>query len=166
MTAGLRLLSYSSDVKGRRFDAARSADLYAALVEKADARQLVTLLGRLRKEDPAIVAGTAGRIDPARLYRRAAEQGEPTGMREYGLIVLAGASSADAAAEAALWLARASEAGDGPAMVEYAQLLALGIGVPASRDQALVWLNRAAALGVDRAEMLTRTLTLAPGDTQ
>lgn len=161
-TAGLRLLSFASDAKGKAYDPAKAVDLYAGLVEHVDAGQLVTLLERLRKEDDEIVQLAAARIDPARLYQRAAEAGEPAGMREYGLIRL----KDTAPEEAALWISRAAEAGDGEAMVEYAQLLALGIGVETSREEALVWLHRAADQGVERASLLTRSIGVLPGQTQ
>jgi TPR repeat protein len=165
-TAGLRLLNHASDHTGPRHDPLMAADLYAALSEMADPGQLVSLLARLRKDDPAIIALTKDRIDPVRLYLRAAEVGEPVAMREYGLVLLDEAATEAATVEAAGWLGRAAEAGDGQAMVEYAQLLALGVGVPASREDALYWLDLAARTGVEQAERLSKSLNAEKVESQ
>jgi TPR repeat protein len=165
-TAGMRLLGHASHSNGARHDPGQAADLYADLARIADPGQLMSLLSRLRKDDPSIVALTKDRINPAELYLSAAEKGEPVAMREYGLILLDSAQTEDGTAEAASWLARASEAGDGQAMVEYAQLLALGVGVPASRDKALYWLAIAADKGIERAERLSNSLNADKVETQ
>lgn len=157
-TAGMRLLGHASDGKSLRHDPVRAADLYADLSRMADPGQLVSLLARLRKDDPSIITLTRDRIDPAALYLQAATTGEPVAMREYGLILLDSAQTETATSEAADWLARASEAGDGQAMVEYAQLLALGVGVEPSRQDALYWLAIAADKGIERAERLRNSL--------
>lgn len=165
-TAVQRVLSFVAAKGTPEFDPKRAAELYAALVTSGRPDEWVSAISRLDNEDDAIRTIAFRTIKPAEVYRRAAEAGDPIGMREYGLILRDAADSAETVAAAANWLARAAEAGDGRAMIEYAETLAYGIGVEQSPETALVWLERAAALGFQDADRLVRSRNLKTTETQ
>lgn len=161
-TAIHRLLDVFSRVGAPKFDAARAADLYVALVERSPPQDIPRALARLAVSQKDIQAAAYGRLDVPKLYRVAAESGNPAGMREYGKLLQASAKTATELETATLWISKAAEAGDVPAMLTYADALAFGLGAPASREDALVWLQKAADSGNTDASAKVRSLMLQP----
>lgn len=161
-TAIHRLLDVYGDDSGPQFDAETAADLYVALVERSQPKDIPRALSRLAVAPATIQQSAYARLDVPKLYRTAAEAGNPAGMREYGKLLQVNAKSAAELEASTVWIAKAAEAGDIPAMLNYADALAFGLGVPASRDEALVWLQKAAAAGNSDASTKVRSLTLQP----
>lgn len=165
-TAIQRVLSFVTEEGTPEYSPVRAADLYAALVSTGRPDEWVAAISRLSKENDAIKAIAYQTIRPVDIYRKAADAGDPIGMREYGLMLRDVAKSADVVTESTMWLARAAQAGDGRAMVEYAETLAYGIGIEQAPEQALVWLEKAAALGFKDADRLVRSRRLDTAESQ
>lgn len=154
------------DVYGRdgapQFNVAKAADLYVALVQNSQPDDIPRALSRLAVASPTIQESAYARLDVPKLYRTAAEAGNPAGMREYGKLLQVSAKSSAELEASTLWIAKAAEAGDVPAMLTYADALAFGLGIPASRENALVWLQKAADAGNTDASAKVRSLKLQP----
>ena len=161
-TAIHRLLDIYGTVGAPQFSAAKAADLYVALVERSQPKDISRALARLAAASQPIQDSAYARLDVPKLYRTAAEAGNPAGMREYGKLLQLSAKSAPELEASTLWISKAAEAGDVPAMLAYADALAFGLGVPASRDEALVWLEKASDAGNSDASAKVRSLTLQP----
>ncbi|OYU37473.1 MAG: hypothetical protein CFE33_20620 [Pseudorhodobacter sp. PARRP1] len=161
-TAIHRLLDVYGDDRAPLFNAATAADLYVALVENSPPQDIARALSRLAVASSTIKESAYARLDVPKLYRTAADAGNPAGMREYGKLMQVSAKSAAELESSTLWLAKAAKAGDVPAMLSYADALAFGLGVPASRDEALVWLQKAAEAGNTDASAKVRSLKLQP----
>lgn len=165
-TAIHRLLDVYGDDGAPQFDAAKAADLYVALVTNSQPKDIPRALARLAVASRPIQDNAYARLDVPKLYRTAAEAGNPAGMREYGKLMQASAKSAAELESSTQWIAKAAEAGDIPAMLTYADALAFGLGVPASRDDALAWLQKAADAGNTDATAKVRSLMLQPAVSQ
>lgn len=129
------------------YDAARAAKLYGALIALSDPATIPQLLAELTRRDPALAVTVSTSLDLDAMYQKAAEAGNPAGMREYARRLREVAQKPEELATATDWLIRASEAGDAKAMVMLSQAYALGVGIPPSLDLAHSWLQRAADAG-------------------
>ncbi len=78
---------------------------------------------------------------------RAAAEGHPAAMREYGRHFLDGGMGTTARAAAVPWLRRAAEAGDAPAAYFLGEILRWGVGEASRPGEALAWYLRAARGG-------------------
>lgn len=145
------------------FDPDRAAGMIAKALEDGRIGVLGGYLSAYRKADPATRNRIEAQLDMPRVYRVAAESGDPLAMRIHGIALRERAEGAGALAEAMDWLTRAAEGGDTVAMTELGEALAFGIGVAADRDGALDWLERAAEQGSDRAREITRLVALTAG---
>ena len=161
-TAIHRLLDVYGDDGAPQFNALTAADLYVALVERSAPKDIPRALSRLAVASRPIQDNAYARLDVPKLYRTAAEAGNPAGMREYGKLLQVSAKSTAELEASTQWISKAAEAGDVPAMLTYADALAFGLGVPASREDALVWLQKAADAGNTDATAKVRSLTLQP----
>ena len=161
-TAIHRLLDIYGDDGAPQFNASTAADLYVALVERSAPKDIPRALSRLAVASRPIQDNAYARLDVPKLYRTAAEAGNPAGMREYGKLLQVIAKSTVDLEASTQWIFKAAEAGDVPAMLTYADALAFGLGVPASREDALVWLQKAADAGNTDATAKVRSLTLQP----
>ncbi|MDB5665872.1 hypothetical protein [Cypionkella sp.] len=161
-TAIHRLLDVFSRAGAPKFDADRAADLYVALVERSAPQDIPRALARLSVAQKDIQVNAFARLDVPALYRAAADAGNPAGMREYGKLLQASATSADELAASTQWISKAAAAGDVQAMLVYSDSLAFGLGVPPSREDALAWLQKAADAGNADAAVKVRSLMLQP----
>ncbi|MDZ4395110.1 hypothetical protein [Cypionkella sp.] len=165
-TAIHRLLDIYGNASTPQFNAARTADLYVALVERSQPKDIPRALARLAVASQPVQDSAYARLDVPKLYRTAAEAGNPAGMREYGKLLQSTAQSTAELETSTLWISKAADAGDVPAMLAYADALAFGLGVPASRDQAMVWLQKASDAGNTDASAKVRSLMLQPAVSQ
>ena len=161
-TAIHRLLDVYATAGAPQFNAEKAADLYVALVERSQPKDIPRALSRLSVASRAIQDSAYARLDVPSLYRVAAEAGNPAGMREYGKLLQVSAKSNAELEAATQWISKAADAGDVAAMLTYADALAFGLGVPASREEALVWLQKASDSGNADAATKVRSLTLQP----
>ncbi len=165
-TAIHRLLDVYGDAGAPQFNAATAADLYVALVTRSQPKDIPRALSRLAVASKSIQDSAYARLDVPKLYRVAAEAGNPAGMREYGRLLQVSAKSTAELEASTQWISKAAEAGDVPAMLTYADALAFGLGVPASREDALVWLQKASDAGNADATAKVRSLMLQPAVSQ
>jgi TPR repeat protein len=157
-TAVQRLLKLYGVRGDPGYDATRAASLYATLIARSDPATIPELLAELTRRNPALAVTVSTSLDLDTLYQRAAEAGNPAGMREYARHLREVATTKPEMKAATDWLVRASEAGDAKAMVLLSQAYSLGVGIPPSLDLAHKWLQRAADAGEPTALDLVKLL--------
>lgn len=146
-TAVLRLLRIHNDPDQSPVDRARVASLYADLIARSDAAEIIDVLATLARGDNGLRSAVEAQLDLPELYRVGAESGDPVAMREHARRLRVNAVSLEELDAATAWLIRSAEGDDVPAMVMLAQAYAVGVGVPVSLDEARGWLQKAALAG-------------------
>ena len=90
-------------------------------------------------------------VEAARWYRMAAEQGDPKGQLNLGVLYINGRGMEKDEARAAFWFRRAAEQGDLHAQNNIAYLYYTGRGVPRDMTYAYMWFAFAASQGSESA---------------
>ena len=154
--AQVNLAQFHENGEGTPCDDAKAEEWYSRVANRStgvldEAAESRALLGLARlSRDGKRRAGDAA--FQARMYRKAAEMGDPEGQGRYALALAHGEGVDQDLAEAARWYRRSAEGGNVISQNNLAGMYADGEGVEVDETEAVRWYKKAAAAGQREAE--------------
>lgn len=154
--AQVNLAQFHENGEGTPCDDAKAEEWYSrvanrsagVLDEAAESRALLGL-ARLSRDGKRRAGDKAFQ---AKMYRKAAEMGDPEGQGRYALALAHGEGVDQDLAEAARWYRRSAEGGNATSQNNLAGMYADGEGVEVDEAEAVRWYKKAAAAGQREAE--------------